>query len=107
MLPESIRFGDVWLVKIPRRDEAVPYLIVSSDAYNAAPMPRVLAVQVVHRDARRGEIAEPIPDYGTALLDRLEWLWREWLEDRPATRPAVPVWRHSEVNRLICNLIGP
>lgn len=108
MLPDQVpQFGAVWLVKIPGQDTEAPYLIVSSDTYNAAPMPRVLACQVVRRPPRRGEIAEPIPDYGTALLDRIEWLWREWLQGRPATGPAVPAFRHEEIHRLICNLIGP
>lgn len=103
---EQIRFGDVWLVKIPGADPE-PYLIVSSDTYNEAPLPRVLACKVVRREARRGEIAEPIPEYGTALLDRIEWLWREWLDDRPVAHPAVPVFRFAELRRMICNLIGP
>jgi hypothetical protein len=105
--PEPVRYGDVWLAKIPGQDESVPYLVLSSDTYLAAPMPRVVVCQVVRRPPRRGEIAEAIPDYGTALLDRVEWLWREWLQDRPATRPSVPVFRHSEVHRVFCNLIGP
>jgi hypothetical protein len=104
--PEPLRFGDVWLVKVPGQD-AEPYLIVSSNTYNDAPLPRVLACKVVRREQRRGEIAEPVPDYGTALLDRVEWLWREWLQDRPGEGPAVPAFRHAEVHRLICNLIGP
>jgi hypothetical protein len=104
--PEQVRYGDVWLVKVPGQDPE-PYLIVSSDVYNAAPLPRVIACRVVGRDPRRGEIAEPIPGYGAALLDRVEWLWREWLEDRPPLHPAVPAHRHAEVHRMICNLIGP
>ncbi|MCO6005581.1 hypothetical protein NE236_11375 [Actinoallomurus purpureus] len=97
----------MWLVKVTGQDDAAPYLIVSSDTYNDAPLPRVLACKVVRREPRRGEIAEPIPEHGTVLLDRIEWLWREWLDDRPATRPVVPAFRHAEVHRLICNLIGP
>jgi hypothetical protein len=108
--PEPIRFGDVWLVKTPGQPDPThrePYLIISSGTYNEAPMRRVLACQVVVRDPRRGEIAEPIPGYGTALLDRVEWLWREWLDDVPGTFPRIPASRHDDVHRVICNLIGP
>ena len=77
---EPIRYGQVWV----SRDEVMGpmnYLVVSSDAYNAAfGDRRVIAVEVDSRSVYQGTYREPIVDAGTALLDRLVWVARRMLE---------------------------
>lgn len=98
-----LRFGQVWV----SRDEvlgAMNYLVVSSDAYNAAFSDRrVIAVEIDSRAVYEGTYREPIVDAGTAMLDRLVWVARNALEEQVATlHPA----RHAVVAAQIRELIG-
>ena len=65
MSGEVARYGQVWV----SRDEAIGpinYLVVSSDAYNAAFRDRrVIAVEVDSRAIYEGTYREPIVDAGT------------------------------------------
>jgi hypothetical protein len=98
-----IRFGQVWV----SRDEVlgpVNYLVVSSDAYNAAfGDRRVIAVEVDSRSVYEGAYREPIVDAGTALLDRLVWVARGMLEERVAE---LHPGRHAAVAAQIRELVG-
>lgn len=98
-----IQYGQVW---VSRDDVMGPmnYLIVSSDAYNAAfGDRRVIAVEVDSRAVYEGTYREPIIDAGTALLDRLVWVARSALEEQVAKlHPA----RHAAVAEQIRELIG-
>ena len=91
---EPIRYGQVWV----SRDEVMGpmnYLVVSSDAYNAAfGDRRVIAVEVDSRSVYQGTYREPIVDSGTALLDRLVWVARGMLRNRsPSCIPnGTPRW---------------
>ena len=98
-----VRFGQVWV----SRDEVLGptnYLVVSSDAYNAAFADRrVIAVEIDSRAVYEGTYREPIVDAGTAMLDRLAWVARNVLEEWVATlHPA----RHGAVAAQIRELIG-
>ncbi|MBA3906263.1 MAG: hypothetical protein H0X35_06190 [Pseudonocardiales bacterium] len=80
------------------------YLVVSSDAYNAAfGDRRVIAVEVDSRSVYEGTYREPIVDAGTALLDRLVWLARSVLEEQVAE---LHPERHAVVATQIRELIG-
>ena len=100
---EPIRYGQVWV----SRDEAMGpmnYLVVSSDAYNAAfGDRRVIAVEVDSRSVYHGTYREPIVDAGTALLDRLVWVARGMLEEQVAE---LHPERHAAVATQIRELIG-
>jgi hypothetical protein len=99
----AIRYGQVWV----SRDEVMGplnYLVVSSDAYNAAfGDRRVIAVEVDSRAVYAGTYREPIVDAGTAMLDRLVWVASSVLEEQVAElHPA----RHAVVASQIRELIG-
>lgn len=99
----SILFGQVW---VSRDDVMGPmnYLVVSSDAYNAAfGDRRVIAVEVDSRSVYQGIYREPIVDAGTALLDRLVWVARGALEEQVAE---LHPGRHAAVAGQIRELIG-
>jgi hypothetical protein len=69
------------------------YLVVSSDAYNTAfGDRRVIAVEIDSRAVYHGAYREPIPDAGTAHLDRLTWVTRRQLTELVAelTPTATP-----------------
>jgi mRNA-degrading endonuclease toxin of MazEF toxin-antitoxin module len=99
----AFRFGQVW----ESRREVIGtlrYLVVSSDAYNAAfGDRRVIAVEVDSAAVYEGVFREPIVDAGTAHLDRLTWV---------ATRRLVELVaelhpdRHAEVGQTIRELLG-
>jgi hypothetical protein len=74
------------------------YLVVSSDAYNAAfGDRRVIAVEVDSRAVYQGAYREPIA--GTAHLDRLTWVARrQFVELHPG--------RHASVVGVIQGLVG-
>lgn len=98
-----LRFGQVW----ESPDEAIGtmrYLIVSSDAYNAAfGDRRAIAVEIDSRAVFEGVYREPITDAGTAYLDRLTWVTRRHLVHLIGyLHPA----RHEHVTRVIRDLIG-
>lgn len=99
----DIRFGQVW----ESRDEAIGsmrYLVVSSDAYNAAfGDRRVIAVEVDSRAIYQGAYREPVVDAGTAHLDRIVWIARGRLVDLVAQ---LHPERHSEVAEVIRSLVG-
>ncbi len=99
----AIRFGQVWV----SRDEVmgpVNYLVVSSDAYNAAfGDRRVIAVEVDSRAVYDGTYREPIVDAGTAMLDRLVWVARAALVERVAE---LHPERHGAVAAQVRELIG-
>ena len=99
----DIRFGQVWT----SRDEvlgAMDYLVVSSDAYNAAfGDRRIIAVEIDSRALYEGVYREPIVDAGTALLDRLVWVARGMLDEQVA---ALHPERHAAVATRIRELIG-
>jgi mRNA-degrading endonuclease toxin of MazEF toxin-antitoxin module len=99
----TIRFGQVWV----SRDEVmgpVNYLVVSSDAYNAAfGDRRVIAVEVDSRAVYEGTYREPIMDAGTAMLDRLVWVSRATLQEQVAD---LHPDRHTAVAARIRELIG-
>lgn len=101
--PTRIRYGQVWV----SRDEvmgAMNYLIVSSDAYNAAfGDRRVIAVEVDSRAIYEGTYREPIVDAGTAMLDRIVWVARAALRERVAE---LHPHRHAAVAAQIRELIG-
>lgn len=98
-----VRYGQVWV----SRDEvmgAMNYLVVSSDAYNAAfGDRRVIAVEVDSRAVYEGTYREPIVDAGTAMLDRLVWVARIALQEQVA---ALHPDRHAAVAAQIRELIG-
>lgn len=98
-----IRYGQVWV----SRDEvmgAMNYLVVSSDAYNAAfGDRRVIAVEVDARAVYEGTYREPIVDAGTAMLDRIVWVARAALQERVAE---LHPDRHAAVAAQIRELIG-
>jgi mRNA-degrading endonuclease toxin of MazEF toxin-antitoxin module len=98
-----VRYGQVWV----SRDEvmgAMNYLVVSSDAYNAAfGDRRVIAVEVDSRAVYEGTYREPIVDAGTAMLDRLVWVARPALQEQVA---ALHPDRHAAVAAQIRELIG-
>ncbi|MGH3696398.1 MAG: hypothetical protein ACRDRX_20790 [Pseudonocardiaceae bacterium] len=98
-----IRYGQVWV----SRDEvmgAMNYLVVSSDAYNAAfGDRRVIAVEVDSLAVYEGTYREPIVDAGTAMLDRLVWVARTALHEQVA---ALHPDRHAAVATQIRELIG-
>jgi mRNA-degrading endonuclease toxin of MazEF toxin-antitoxin module len=100
---EAVRFGQVWV----SRDEVMGpmnYLVVSSDAYNAAfGDRRVIAVEVDSRSVYEGTYREPIVDAGTALLDRLVWVPVDVLEEQVAD---LHPERHDAVATRIRELIG-
>lgn len=80
------------------------YLVVSSDAYNAAFSDRrVIAVEIDSRAVYHGVYREPIPDAGTAHLDRLTWVTRRQLTDLVAE---LHPDRHAPVTAIIRELIG-
>lgn len=102
-LPPAVRFGQVWE---STREAIGPmrYLVVSSDAYNAAfGDRRVIAVEVDSAGVYQGVYREPVVDGGTAHLDRLTWV---------ATRRLVELVaelhpdRHADVTRTVRELIG-
>jgi mRNA-degrading endonuclease toxin of MazEF toxin-antitoxin module len=99
----AIRFGQVWV----SRDEvmgSVNYLVVSSDAYNAAfGDRRVIAVEVDSRAVYDGTYREPVVDAGTAMLDRLVWVARAALQEQVAD---LHPDRHAAVAAQIRELIG-
>jgi hypothetical protein len=99
----DIRFGQVWT----SRDEvlgAMNYLVVSSDAYNAAfGDRRVIAMEIDARALYEGVYREPIVDAGTALLDRLVWVARGMLDEQVAE---LHPQRHAAVAGRIRELIG-
>lgn len=98
-----IRYGQVWV----SRDEVLGpmnYLVVSSDAYNAAfDDRRIIAVEVDGRAVYAGTYREPIVDAGTALLDRLVWVARAVLDEQVT---ALHPDRHAVVAAQIRELIG-
>lgn len=98
-----IRYGQVWV----SRDEvmgAMNYLVVSSDAYNAAfGDRRVIAVEVDARAIYEGTYREPIVDAGTAMLDRIVWVARAALQERVAE---LHPDRHAAVAAQVRELIG-
>lgn len=100
---EPIRYGQVWV----SRDEVLGpmnYLVVSSDAYNAAFADRrVIAVEVDSRAVYEGTYREPVVDAGTALLDRLVWVPRNILQEQVAE---LHPDRHAAVAEQIRELIG-
>jgi hypothetical protein len=80
------------------------YLVVSSDAYNIAFSDRrVIAVEIDSRAVYQGAFREPIPDAGTAHLDRLTWVTRGQLVDLVAE---LHPDRHAPVADVIRGLIG-
>ena len=83
----EIRYGQVW----ESLDEAIGsmrYLVVSSDAYNAAfGDRRVIAVEIDSRGLFQGAYREPIVDAGTAHLDRVTWVTRRQLVELVAELP--------------------
>ncbi|WP_226363243.1 hypothetical protein [Pseudonocardia sp. ICBG1142] len=89
------------------RDEAIGpihYLIVSSDAYNAAFADRrVIAVEIDTRALYHGIYREPVNDVGTALLDRLVWVTRDSLTTHVGDLHPT---RHAPVTAQIRELIG-
>ena len=98
-----VRYGQVWV----SRDEVmgpIGYLVVSSDAYNAAfGDRRVLAVEIDSRALYEGTYREPIVDAGTALLDRVVWVARSVLEEQVAELHRD---RHAAVAGQIRELVG-
>src|SRR3954453_10596501 len=100
---EPIRYGQVWV----SRDEVMGpmnYLVVSSDAYNTAfGDRRVIAVEIDSRAVYHRAYREPIPDAGTAHLDRFTWVTRRQLTELVAE--LLPD-RHSPVTTVIRELIG-
>ena len=98
-----IQYGQVWI----SRDEVMGpmnYLVVSSDAYNAAFGDlRVIAVGVDSRAVYEGTYREPIVDAGTAMLDRLVWVARTVLQEQVAE---LHPGRHAAVAAQIRELIG-
>jgi hypothetical protein len=98
-----IQYGQVWV----SRDEVMGpmnYLVVSSDAYNAAfGDRRVIAVEIDSRAIHEGAYREPIVDAGTAMLDRLVWGARSVLEEQVAK---LHPGRHAAVAEQIRELIG-
>lgn len=98
-----IRYGQVWV----SRDEVMGpmnYLVVSSDAYNAAfGDRRVIAVEIDFRAVYEGTYREPIVDAGTAMLDRLVWVARTALVEQVAE---LHPDRHPAVAAQIRELIG-
>jgi mRNA-degrading endonuclease toxin of MazEF toxin-antitoxin module len=101
--PPPIQYGQVWV----SRDEVMGpmnYLVVSSDAYNAAfGDRRVIAVEIDSRAIYEGAYREPIVDAGTAMLDRLVWVARSVLEEQVAK---LHPGRHAAVAEQIRELIG-
>ena len=99
----TIRFGQVWT----SRDEvlgAMDYLVISSDAYNAAfGDRRVIAVEIDSRALHEGVYREPIVDAGTAMLDRVVWVARGMLDEQVAE---LHPDRHLAVAARIRELIG-
>lgn len=99
----AVHFGEVW----ESPDEVVGsmrYLIVSSDAYNAAfGDRRAIAVEIDSRAVFAGTYREPIPDAGTAHLDRLTWVSRGQLVELVAE---LHPDRHGPVADVIRDLIG-
>lgn len=100
------RFGEVWDVKGGVMGPE-PWLIVSSDLYLELGEDNMLAVPVRITDRPGARVVtEPIPDLGTAVLDRITALPRSWLMgDDPVA--ALHPDRHEDVGRRIRNLIGP
>lgn len=89
------------------RDEvigAMNYLVVSSDAYNAAfGDRRIIAVEVDSRAIYEGTYREPIVDAGATLLDRIVWVARAALSEQVAE---LHPHRHAPVAAQIRELIG-
>lgn len=103
MAVPTIRFGQVWE---SRREAIGPmrYLVVSSDAYNAAFADRrVIAVEVDSAGVYQGVYREPIVDAGTAHLDRLTWVATRRLEELVAE---LHPDRHADVAQRVRDLIG-
>ena len=98
-----IRFGQVW----ESPDEAIGsmrYLVVYFHAYNTAfGDRRVIAVEIDSRAIYQGTYREPIPDAGTAHLDRLTWVTRRQLTELVAE---LHPDRHAPVTTIIRELIG-
>jgi mRNA-degrading endonuclease toxin of MazEF toxin-antitoxin module len=98
-----VHYGQVW----ESPDEVIGtmrYLVVSSDAYNAAfGDRRLIAVEVDSRAVYEGVYREPIPDGGTAHLDRLTWVARRQLVELVAE---LHPDRFAHVARVVRSLIG-
>lgn len=103
MTAPSVRYGQVWT----SRDEVIGpmnYLVVSSDAYNAAfGDRRVIAVEIDSRAVYEGIYREPVVDAGTAMLDRLVWVARSQLDELVAE---LHPGRHTAVAEQVRELIG-
>lgn len=99
----AVRFGQVWT----SRDEVMGpmnYLVISSDAYNAAfGDRRVIAVEIDSRAVYEGTYREPVVDAGTAMLDRLVWVARSQLDELVAE---LHPDRHAAVAMQVRELIG-
>lgn len=102
--PPAIRYGQVWescseVIGTSR------YLVVSSHAYNSVfGDRRVIAVEVDSHAIYEGAYREPIPDAGTAHLDRIVWMARGRLVEMVAE---LHPDRHAAVAETIQDLIGP
>ncbi|MGB6161162.1 MAG: type II toxin-antitoxin system PemK/MazF family toxin [Pseudonocardiaceae bacterium] len=99
-------FGQVWTTGHPTHAEvlpSVPHLVVSSDLYNESGL-GVIVVEIDSHEMRDPELHEPIPGIGTVMLDRLSWYPQNWLREHIGN---LPDDRHTELGRLIRNLIGP
>ena len=98
-----VHYGQVW----ESPDEVIGtmrYLVVSSDPYNAAfGDRRLIAVEVDSRAVYEGVYREPIPDGGTAHLDRLTWVTRRQLVELVAE---LHPDRFAHVARVVRSLIG-
>lgn len=80
------------------------YLIVSADTYNEVfGDRRVITVEVDSHAIYTGAYREPIPDAGTAHLDRLVWVARRSLLELVAH---LHPERHNDVTRIVRDLIG-
>lgn len=99
----EVRFGQVWEGS-PEAIGPVRWLVVSSDNYNAVfGTRRVIAVEIDSTGKLPGVLREPIPDAGTAHLDRLTWVGRRQMRTLVAE---LHPDRHEAVAATIRNLIG-
>ncbi|MGH3808518.1 MAG: hypothetical protein ACRDRU_18225 [Pseudonocardiaceae bacterium] len=99
-------FGQIWTTGYPTHTEVlpnVPHLVVSSDLYNESGL-GVLVVEIDSHEMRDPELHELIPGIGTVMLDRLAWYPQNWLREHIGD---LPDNRHTELGRLIRNLIRP
>lgn len=98
--------GQVWTVSSIGESEPIPYLIISSDIYNAVDTPCVVAVEIdryLLRDQPVGVVMET-PVSGTALPDKIMAVPRSWLLENLGVASKATVAKVNHQLRAVLDL---